>query len=131
MAESEKEAALPPKEAFSDWYNELLWMAEIMDVRYPVKGLYVWYPFGFAIRRNTYSIIRKSLTTVDIGNTFSSTYPRKRVHEGSRTSKALRRSLLGHTGGKTLYIPLALRPTSETAIYPMYKNGSGRTLTSR
>jgi len=53
MAESEKEAALPPKDKFSDWYNELLWMAEIMDVRYPVKGLYVWYPFGFAIRRNT------------------------------------------------------------------------------
>ena len=45
MAESEKEAALPPKEEFSEWYNELLWMAEIMDVRYPVKGLYVWYPF--------------------------------------------------------------------------------------
>ena len=59
MAESEKEAALPPKEEFSEWYNELLWMAEIMDVRYPVKGLYVWYPFGFAIRRNTYNIIRE------------------------------------------------------------------------
>ena len=61
MAESEKEAALPPKEAFSDWYNELLWMVEIMDVRYPVKGLYVWYLFGFAIRRNTYNIIREIL----------------------------------------------------------------------
>ena len=33
--------ALPPKQDFSGWYNDLLWRAEIMDVRYPVKGLYV------------------------------------------------------------------------------------------
>ncbi|MEI7648764.1 MAG: proline--tRNA ligase, partial [Methanomicrobiales archaeon] len=41
---------LPQKGDFSAWYNDILWRAEIMDVRYPVKGLYVWYPYGFAIR---------------------------------------------------------------------------------
>ena len=50
MAEQEKEASFPAKENFSEWYNELLRTAEIMDVRYPVKGLYVWHPFGFSIR---------------------------------------------------------------------------------
>jgi prolyl-tRNA synthetase len=39
--------ALPARADFSEWYNEVLWRAGIMDVRYPVKGLYVWYPFGF------------------------------------------------------------------------------------
>gem|GEM_PF-4496469 len=51
MGEQEKEASLPSKDNFSEWYNELLQIAKIMDVRYPVKGLYVWHPFGFTIRK--------------------------------------------------------------------------------
>ncbi len=39
--------SLPSKENFSEWYHEVIQTAEIMDVRYPVKGLYVWFPFGF------------------------------------------------------------------------------------
>jgi len=50
MTDGPEIAKLPIKNEFSEWYNELLWMAEIMDVRYPVKGLYVWYPFGFNLR---------------------------------------------------------------------------------
>jgi hypothetical protein len=57
----EDQGALPAKEDFSGWYNELLWRAEIMDVRYPVKGLYVWYPFGFALRKNVYGVLRALL----------------------------------------------------------------------
>ena len=53
--------ALPLKEDFSAWYNDLLWRAEIMDVRYPVKGLYVWYPYGFAIRKFVYQRLRDLL----------------------------------------------------------------------
>ncbi|HOV52573.1 MAG TPA: hypothetical protein PKV83_06485 [Methanothrix sp.] len=52
---------LPPKENFSEWYHELLMMAEIIDNRYPVKGMCVWFPFGFAIRKNVYGMIRELL----------------------------------------------------------------------
>ena len=45
---------LPPKEEFSEWYNELLFQAEIMDVRYPAKGVYVWFPFGQQLRNHVY-----------------------------------------------------------------------------
>ncbi|NLZ30069.1 MAG: proline--tRNA ligase, partial [Methanomicrobiales archaeon] len=54
----EDTGALPRKEDFSRWYNEILWRAEIMDVRYPVKGLYVWYPHGFAVRKRAYGILQ-------------------------------------------------------------------------
>lgn len=134
MAESEKEAALPPKETFSDWYNELLWMAEIMDVRYPVKGLYVWYPFGFAIRRNTYGIIREILDNSGHQETlFPLLIPENEFMKEAEHIKGFENEVywVTHGGKDPLDIPLALRPTSETAIYPMYKNGSGRTLTSR
>jgi prolyl-tRNA synthetase len=53
--------SLPSKSNFSEWYNDLLWKAEIMDVRYPVKGLYVWYPHGFSIRKEVYNILRELL----------------------------------------------------------------------
>ena len=62
----DEQGALPPKEDFSAWYNELLWRAEIMDVRYPVKGLYVWYPFGFALRKNVYGELRILLDRTSI-----------------------------------------------------------------
>jgi len=59
----EERGALPPKMDFSAWYNDLLWQAEIMDVRYPVKGLYVWYPHGFAIRKHVYAWLRELCTS--------------------------------------------------------------------
>ncbi len=124
MAESEKEAALPPKEKFSDWYNELLWMAEIMDVRYPVKGLYVWYPFGFAIRRNTYNIIREILDNSGHQETlFPLLIPENEFMKEAEHIKGFEDEVywVTHGGKDLLEIPLVLRPTSETAIYPMYK----------
>src|ERR1035437_3516981 len=124
MATNEKEAALPPKEKFSDWYNELLWMAEIMDVRYPVKGLYVWYPFGFAIRRNTYNIIREILDNNGHQETlFPLLIPENEFMKEAEHIKGFENEVywVTHGGKDLLEIPLVLRPTSETAIYPMYK----------
>jgi prolyl-tRNA synthetase len=124
MVESEKEAALPPKEKFSDWYNELLWMAEIMDVRYPVKGLYVWYPFGFAIRRNTYNIIREILDNSGHQEAlFPLLIPENEFMKEAEHIKGFENEVywVTHGGKDPLEIPLVLRPTSETAIYPMYK----------
>ena len=46
---------------FSEWFNELLVDAKIMDVRYPIKGLYVWFPFGFTLRKLTYDMLRSLL----------------------------------------------------------------------
>ena len=57
-ATSSKTAKLSSKENFSEWYHELLMLAEIVDNSYPVKGMCVWFPFGFAVRKNVYSIIR-------------------------------------------------------------------------
>ncbi|MDD2440238.1 MAG: proline--tRNA ligase [Methanosarcinaceae archaeon] len=124
MADIEKEAALPSKKNFSDWYNELLWMGEIMDVRYPVKGLYVWYPFGFAIRRNTYAIIREILDESGHQETlFPLLIPENEFMKEAEHIKGFEDEVywVTHGGKAQLDVPLALRPTSETAIYPMYK----------
>jgi prolyl-tRNA synthetase len=114
--------ALPSKEAFSEWYNELLWRAEIMDVRYPVKGLYVWYPHGFAMRRAVYQILREIMDREHREALFPLLIPATEFMKEAEHIKGFEDEVYWVTRGgvSELDIPLALRPTSETAIYPMY-----------
>lgn len=123
MTEKEKEATLPAKKDFSEWYNELLQVAEIMDVRYPVKGLYVWYPFGFAIRKNVYNIIRELLDKDHMETLFPLLIPENEFMKEAEHIKGFEDEVywVTHGGTSPLDVKLALRPTSETAIYPMYK----------
>lgn len=123
MSEQEKEASLPSKDNFSEWYNNILHMAEIMDVRYPVKGLYVWHPFGFAIRKNVYSIIRELLDKDHQETLFPLLIPEHEFMKEAEHIKGFEEEVywVTHGGTSPLDVKLALRPTSETAIYPMYK----------
>ncbi len=114
--------ALPPKDDFSGWYNELLWRAEIMDVRYPVKGLYVWYPFGFALRRNVYGELRALLDVDHAEALFPLLIPETELAKEGEHIKGFEDEVywVTHGGLSPLEVKLALRPTSECAIYPMY-----------
>ncbi len=38
-------------EDFGEWYDGVLDRAEITDKRYPIKGMNVWLPYGWAIQR--------------------------------------------------------------------------------
>jgi prolyl-tRNA synthetase len=126
MAEKQKEekkAVLPSKSNFSEWYNELLIMGEIMDVRYPVKGLYVWFPFGFDVRKRTYAIIRELLDKDHQEALFPLLIPETEFMKEAEHIKGFENEVywVTHGGKNELDVKLALRPTSETAIYPMYK----------
>lgn len=119
----EEKGALPPKETFSEWYNDILSRAEIMDVRYPVKGLYVWYPHGFAMRKATYAILRELLDKDHEETLFPLLIPEHEFMKEAEHIKGFEEEVywVTHGGTSELDVPLALRPTSETAIYPMYK----------
>ena len=123
MTDGSESAKLPPKDDFSRWYNELLWMAEIMDVRYPVKGLYVWYPFGFNLRNRVYSILRELLDVDHAEAMFPLLIPKDEFMKEAEHIKGFEDEVywVTHGGREPLEVPLALRPTSETAIYPMYR----------
>jgi len=118
----EDTGAIPRKEDFSSWYNEILWRAEIMDVRYPVKGLYVWYPYGFGIRKRAYAILREIMDRDHAETMFPLLIPKTEFMKEAEHIKGFEDEVYWVThGGRTeLDVPLALRPTSETAIYPMY-----------
>ena len=114
--------ALPLKEDFSAWYNDLLWRAEIMDVRYPVKGLYVWFPYGFALRKYVYQRLRDLLDRDHQETLFPLLIPEQEFMKEAEHIKGFEDEVywVTHGGTTPLEVKLALRPTSETAIYPMY-----------
>jgi prolyl-tRNA synthetase len=123
MQIEEKKAILPAKSNFSEWYNELLLAGEIMDVRYPVKGLYVWFPFGFEVRKRTYAIMRELLDRDHKEALFPLLIPESEFMKEAEHIKGFENEVywVTHGGKNELDVKLALRPTSETAIYPMYK----------
>ncbi|HNX17717.1 MAG TPA: proline--tRNA ligase [Methanoregula sp.] len=118
----EDAGALPKKVDFSEWYNELLWRAEVMDVRYPVKGLYVWFPYGFAIRKFVYTHLRELLDRDHNETLFPLLIPEQEFMKEAEHIKGFENEVywVTHGGTTPLDVKLALRPTSETAIYPMF-----------
>lgn len=122
--EAGKEAVLPPKSEFSEWFNAIIDIGQIMDVRYPVKGLYVWYPFGFGIRKRVYNIIRDVMDNSGHDETlFPLLIPETEFMKEADHIKGFEDEVfwVTHGGVTPLDVRLALRPTSETAIYPMYQ----------
>jgi prolyl-tRNA synthetase len=113
---------LPPRQDFSGWFNDILWRAEIMDVRYPVKGLYVWYPYGFAIRKLVYNRLRELLDRDHEETLFPLLIPEQEFMKEAEHIRGFEDEVywVTHGGTTPLDVKLALRPTSETAIYPMY-----------
>lgn len=114
---------LPPKSSFSEWFNEIIFMAEIMDVRYPVKGLYVWMPFGFKLRREVYGHLKDLLDREHDEVLFPLLVPESEFMKEAEHIKGFEDEVywVTHGGKDELDIKLVLRPTSETAMYPMFK----------
>ncbi|MDY6780829.1 MAG: proline--tRNA ligase, partial [Halobacteria archaeon] len=114
---------LPPKEDFSDWYNELLFQAEIMDVRYPAKGVYVWFPFGYDLRNHVYDRLKQLHD--DTGHDevdFPVLIPEGILAKEGEHIAGFEDEVFWVTQGgeKELEERMALRPTSETPMYTMF-----------
>lgn len=111
------------KNSFSEWYNEIIEKAEILDIRYPVKGLYVWFPYGFKLRKHVLDAIRNILEEKNHRETlFPLLIPEQEFSKEAKHIKGFEDEVywVTHGGLEPLNVKLALRPTSETAIYPMF-----------
>ncbi|HIQ32545.1 MAG TPA: proline--tRNA ligase [Methanothermococcus okinawensis] len=111
-------------ENFSEWYSEILERAEIYDVRYPIKGCGIYLPYGFKIRRYTLDILRRLLEERGHEEVlFPLLIPEDLLAKEGEHIKGFEDEVfwVTHGGKKPLEVKLALRPTSETAIYYMMK----------
>ncbi len=111
------------KENFSEWYNEIIVSSDLSDKRYPVKGMNVWLPYGWKIMQLIDGIIRRE---VDKNNFQEVSFPvlitRDQLDVEFEHIRGFENEIYWVTkGGKEkLDVDLALRPTSESAMYPMF-----------
>jgi prolyl-tRNA synthetase len=111
------------EENFSEWYNELVELAELTDKRYPIKGMNVWPAYGWKIMQHIDSFIRYELDATDHDEVcFPLLIPQSEFQKEKDHIKGFDAEVywVTHAGLNELDIPLLLRPTSETAMYPRF-----------
>lgn len=117
MQEEEKE------DDFSKWYNDIIDKTGLSDKRYPIKGLNVWPPYGWKLMRNIDEVIRKHFESKEYQETnFPTLIPETQFNKEAEHIKGFSDEVYWVTrgGGNDLDENLVLRPTSETAMYPIF-----------
>jgi prolyl-tRNA synthetase len=110
-------------EDFSEWYNEIVELANLTDKRYPIKGMNVWTPYGWKIMRQIDTYIRQELDATNHDEVcFPLLIPETEFKKEKDHIKGFDSEVywVTHAGLNELDIPLCLRPTSETAMYPIF-----------
>ncbi|MEW6592429.1 MAG: proline--tRNA ligase [Candidatus Hadarchaeota archaeon] len=94
-----------------------------METRYPVKGLYVWMPYGLKLRNSVFSIVKQLLEqTCHQEVLFPLLIPETLFEKEAEHIRGFGGQVYWVTkgGNEDLDVKLALRPTSETSMYPMF-----------
>ena len=112
------------KENFSEWYDNVLLEAKLVDDRYPVKGFSVYTGWGMSIAKRIIGMLEEKLE--ENGNEpmqFPVVIPEDSFQKEEDHIEGFGAEVfwITHAGDNELERRLLLRPTSETAIYPMFK----------
>ena len=115
---------LPDKKTqFIDWYLAVVEEAKLSDKRYGVKGMNVWTPYGFRARRNLDRVmIREIEATGSEAVEFPTLIPETEFAKEKEHIQGFDAQVYWVTkgGSSPLDVNLVLRPTSETAMYPVF-----------
>jgi len=107
----------------SEWYNDIVLKAELADYA-PVKGCMVIRPYGYAIWEGIQRFMDPLIKEHGVKNAYfplfiPMSYLQKEKEHIAGFSPQLAIVTIG--GGKELSEKLAVRPTSETVMYDLYK----------
>ena len=121
---SSNKKELIAKEHFSEWYDNVLLEAKLIDDRYPVKGFSVYTGWGMSIAKRIIRMLEEKLE--ENGNEpmqFPVVIPEDSFQKEADHIEGFSGEVfwITHAGNNELDRRLLLRPTSETAIYPMFK----------
>ena len=136
---------IPPKSDFKEWYPFIVEAAELVDKRYPIKGMDVWRPYGWKTMRLIDDITHSEMERTDHGEVnFPLLIPEDLLDKENRLVSLLKTARekgvdpselrmdeeaggfakevywIRHAGETELDVPMFLRPTSETAMYTMF-----------
>ena len=110
-------------EDFNEWYNEIVELADLCDKRYPIKGMNVWRPYGWKLMGFVDQLIREEMIKTDHQEVNfpllipESSFKKEEEHIEGFGSEVY---WVTHAGLNELEEKWLLRPTSETAMYPLF-----------
>ncbi|MGC9132827.1 MAG: aminoacyl--tRNA ligase-related protein [Nanopusillaceae archaeon] len=112
-------------ENFSEWYNEIVRKTNIIDDRYPVKGMPVYFSYGYIMIRNIFKKLEEELDKNEFGPYwFPILIPYDIFKKESEHIKGFEKEVFYVTPAKPIEeekeIKYVLRPTSETEMYYMF-----------
>ena len=111
------------KENFSEWFHQLIKVADIIDQRYPFQGFLVYKPYGYGILNNCFKILEEELEKTGHGKSYfpliipEHLMAKEKDHIAGFHDQVF---WITHAGKSKLGEQAALRPTSETAMYTMF-----------
>ncbi|MCD6092739.1 MAG: proline--tRNA ligase [Candidatus Aenigmarchaeota archaeon] len=109
------------KENFSKWYNTILKSANLIDIRYNVKGFVVYMPWAMKIIKRLYEMWERELEKTGHGPClFPVVIPPENFEKEKEHIEGFEPEVFWITKAGKEKENLALRPTSETAFYQMY-----------
>lgn len=136
---------IPPKSDFNAWYPAIVEISDLVDKRYPIKGMDVWKPYGWSTMRLIDSLTRDEMEKTNHQEyNFPLLVPEdlleKENHLVSRLKAAREQGVdpselrmeeedsgfkkevywVTKGGENELDVPMFLRPTSETPMYTMF-----------
>ncbi len=117
------ETKVKKTEDFNEWYNEIVELADLCDKRYPIKGMNVWRPYGWTLMNHVDRLIRDEMLNTNHQEVYfpllipESSFKKEEEHIEGFGSEVY---WITHAGLNKLEERWLLRPTSETAMYPIF-----------
>ncbi len=136
---------IPPKSDFNAWYPAIIEIADLVDKRYPIKGMDVWKPYGLSTMNLIDGLARTEMArTGHQEYNFPLLVPEDLLEKENRLVSKLKAARetgtdpselrmdddnsgfkkevywVTHGGENELEVPMFLRPTSETPMYTMF-----------
>ncbi len=117
------ETKVKKTEDFNEWYNEIVELSDLCDKRYPIKGMNVWRPYGWKLMTYVDRLIKEEMEQTNHQEVqFPLLIPESSFKKEEEHIKGFNAEVywITQAGVNTLEERFLLRPTSETAMYPMF-----------
>ena len=136
---------IPAKSDFNSWYPSIVEISDLVDKRYPIKGMDVWKPYGLSAMRLIDGLARSQMDKTNHQEySFPLLVPEDLLDKENKLVSMLKAARdagvdpsemrmdeeipgfkkevywVTHGGENELEIPMFLRPTSETPMYTMF-----------
>jgi prolyl-tRNA synthetase len=117
------ETKVKKSEDFNEWYNEIVELADLCDKRYPIKGMNIWRPYGWKLMNHVDRLIRDEMIQTNHQEVcFPLLIPESFFKKEEEHIEGFGKEVfwVTHAGENELEERWLLRPTSETAMYPIF-----------